>query len=251
MRTIAVFARTCLAIIVVTTAFQTNATSQVSFKFGVGGGLVMPQGEYGGTTEEYYSGTKYGLSTGWNAHGKIRVGLLGFTLAGQVGYTSVSNSGGAPQGGGTVELSHNILSLKVGPEFHFSLPASPVALYLGVNGQWNSFNGTTTLKGISGVSSGEFEFNNAASRIGLGFSAGVILSTPVLPTLDIAVHYDLMNVSGRAFEEDPGVNNREESYRFLNDEKDPLYVPGDNRHFIGAPRAIQSLSFTVSVLFGM
>ena len=249
MKTAAIV-RMCTAIAVVIVVSTTNTPAQISFKLGAGGGLVMPQGNYGGSTAEYHAGSKYGLSTGWNAHAKIRLGLLGFNLAGQIGYTSVSNSGNPSQGGGTVEVSHNIFSIKVGPEYHISLPASPIGIYVGINGQMNSFGGSTSFQGVSGLPSKTFDLSSA-SRFGFGFSGGVILSTPVLPTLDIAVHYDLMNLTGRAFEQDTKVDNREESYSFLNDEKDPAYLPGDSKHFIGAPRAIQSLSLTVSVMFGL
>lgn len=242
------FFRTPLVFIIVA-ACTFSITSAQTIQFGVGGGLVMPQGDYSGSTAEYHTGTKYGLSTGWNAHAKARLGLLGFNLGGQVGYTSLSNSGNPAQGGGTVEVKHNILSIKVGPEFHFSFPASPLSLYLGVNGQLNSFGGSTSFQGVSGLPSKTYDLTSA-SRIGIGFSVGAIISTPVLPKLDVSIHYDMMNVSGKAFEQDASQDNREESYMFLNDEKDPLYAAGDAKHFIANSRSISTLSITVSILFG-
>lgn len=226
-----------------------SITSAQTLQFGFGGGLVMPQGNYGGSTAEYQTGVKYGLSTGWNAHAKARLGLLGLNLAGQIGYTSLSNSGNPAQGGGTVEVKHNVLSVKVGPEVHLSFPASPLSLYLGANGQWNSFGGSTAFQGVSGLPSKTYDLTSA-SRIGIGFSVGAIISTPVLPKLDVSIHYDMMNVSGKAFEQDASQDNREESYMFLNDEKDPAYAAGDTKHFIANSRSISTLAITISVLFG-
>ncbi|HWP81384.1 MAG TPA: hypothetical protein VNN76_01895 [Bacteroidota bacterium] len=224
--------------------------AQVGFKLGLGGGLVSPMADYGGSTAEYYDGKNYGLSTGWNLHGKVRLNLVGFNVAGQIGYSFLSNSGTPPQGGGTVEVAHNVFTIKVGPEYHISLPASPVAIYLGANGQWNSFSGSTTFKGISGVSSGTIDLTSA-SRIGVGFSAGVIVRVPALPTFDIGLNYDLMNLSGKAFEQDPSKDNREESYAYLNDEKDPAYRASDSKHFIATSRSISALTITVAVMFGL
>ncbi len=172
-------------------------SAQITAQVGGGVGAVFPSGDYAGTPTEYYSGTKYGLSTGFNIHGKARVGLFGFILAAELGYSSLSNSGDAP-GGGTVELSHSIITIAAGPEFQFSLPALPITPYVGANIQVNRFGGETVFKGISSVSSGTFPVEGAL-RVGLGFNGGAILSLGPGMKLDLGASYAMMNMFGKAW----------------------------------------------------
>jgi hypothetical protein len=70
----------------------------------------------------------------------------------------------------------------------------------------------------------------------------------MLSSIDIAVHYNLHNLSGKAWQ---GGANRVDTYSSLNDDKDPLYAVGDNNHVVKDPRSIHSIVFTVSMMFGL
>jgi hypothetical protein len=218
------------------------AAAQVSFQIGGGAGYVMPAGDYKGSIAEYYAGTNYGLAGGFAVHAKARVGLMGFNLTGEVDYAFLNNDG-SPEGGNTsAEVDHKILSIKVGPEFRLGLPAVPVTPYIGLNVAFNSFSGSTKFQGTSSVPSSTVDMASA-SRIGIGATVGVMLSS-----IDIAVHYNLHNLTGKAW---GGGSNRVDTYSSLNDDKDPLFAVGDNNHVVKDPRSIQSIVLTVSMMFGI
>jgi len=224
------------------------ASAQVTFQLGGGGGIRFPISDYGGTTEDFFAGTKYGLSTGYNLQAKARVGLVGLTLVGEIDYGSMSNSGTAVSGQGKVDVSQTLLAFKVGPEYQISIPMSPVTPYLGANLAINILNGETKLQGITGIPTDTYTMEST-SRLGVGFNGGIVLN--IGPTkLDVGVEYSLMNPFSKEFTSVSGAG-REDSYRFLNDEKDPQYSAGNTEHFISKARSINSLVVTVSVLFGL
>ena len=224
------------------------ASAQVSFQLGVGGGVRLPISDCGGTTEDFYSGTKYGLSTGYNLQAKARVGLVGFVIVGEIDYGAMSNSGAAVAGQGKVDISQTLLAFKVGPEYQISIPVAPVTPYLGANLAMNILNGETKLQGITGIPTDTYTMEST-SRLGVGLNGGVLLSLG--PTkLDVGVDYSLMNPFSKKFTTIGGAAH-EDSYRFLNDDKDPEYAAGSNEHFIANPRSINFLVVTVSVLFGL
>jgi opacity protein-like surface antigen len=228
----------------------TDLGAQVTAQIGVGGGAILPAGDYAGTPAEYYAGTKYGLSTGFNLHAKARVGLFGFIVKGEVGYSSLSNSGDAP-GGGSVELSHSIITLAAGPEFHLGLPALPITPYLGADLQLNVFSGETVFKGISSVSTGTVTLESA-TRLGLAVNAGAILSIGPGMKLDLGASYAMMNMFGKVWTDpQPTQDIREDSYGGLNDEKDPLIAVGGTKHFIGDTRSINAIRFTATIMIGI
>lgn len=240
-----------LAILIMTGCVAATVQSQVTLQVGGGLGLVIPAGDFGGSTVDYYSGTKYGLSSGFNIHAKARFGLLGLRLAGGVDYSSLSNDGNAEPGQGKVEVSQKILSFKVGPEFSLSLPAIPLTPYVGANIALNRFSGETTFQGVSKVSSATYSMQSA-TRIGLGFSVGAIVKLSPINSLDINLSYNLMNVGGKAWEDvNPAQNQRLDSYLALNDNNDPLYSALDDKHFINNARNIHSIQVTASFLFGL
>ena len=227
------------------------APAQVKVQVGGGLGVVVPSSDFGGSTVDYYSGTKYGLSTGYNIHGKARFGVLGFALVGGVDYASLSNSGNSEPGIGKVEVNQKILSLKVGPEFNINIPLSPVKPYLDVTIAVNRFSGETTFQGVSKVSSATYVVESV-TRIGLGAGGGVVISLGPLLNLDIGLHYNLMNLAGKSWNDvNPLQDQRIDSYLSLNDDKDPLYLAGSDKHFIGNSRSIHSIQLTASVLFGL
>ncbi len=228
---------------------QTNA--QVNIKFGGGLGMMSPASDLSGTTMEYYNGTNYGLGSGLNINGKAKLGFAAFNLTGEIDYSSLSNSGNSEPGQGSVEISQKIISLKVGPEFRLGLPMIPVTPYLGFNLALNSFSGETTFQGVSRVPSATYSMKSA-TRFGLGFYAGAEVSVGPFLSLDFNLSYNLMNVSGKEWNDaNPGINQRIDSYLSLNDAADPIYNFDDDKHFVSKARSIHSVLFTVSLLFGL
>ncbi|HEX9613868.1 MAG TPA: hypothetical protein VGA55_00085 [Bacteroidota bacterium] len=239
MKHVRLFSTALVLVLLVVSA----GNAQVSFQIGLGGGYVLPVGDYKGTAAEYYNGTNYGQSGGFGVHAKTRLGLLGFNLTGEIGYSFLSNDGSPEGGNSSLEVSHQILSIKAGPEFRLGLPAVPVTPYLGANVALNMISGSTKFQGTTGVPSSEVDMASA-SRIGIGATVGVVISS-----IDIAVHYNLHNLTGSSWE---GGDNRVDTYSSLNDDKDPAYNPLDtSKHVVKEPRSIQSLVLTVSVMFGI
>jgi len=230
-------------------ALQTNA--QITFQVGGGLGYSVPTGDYGGTTIEYYNGEKYGMESGFNFHGKARVGLLFINAFGEIGYTTFSGEGEIIPNdkNSSVKVSNKVLSIKVGPEFKFSIPLSPITPYLDGFVSLNTFSGTVQFKGITSLPSSEQNISSA-TRIGLGAGGGVLLSLGGL-NLDLSVQYSLMNMAGKEFKGDITQNKRLDSYVFLNDEKDPRYAAGNNEHIISDSRSIGAIEFKLTILFGL
>ncbi|HLF20762.1 MAG TPA: outer membrane beta-barrel protein [Bacteroidota bacterium] len=229
----------------------TPSRSQMNLKLGGGIGIAGPASDLAGSTLDYYSGSNYGLSSGLTIHGKVKLGFSGLNLTGEVDYTSLRNTGNSEPGQGSVDISQKILSLKLGPEFRISIPALPFTPYLGANLALNKFSGETAFQGASKVPSATYSVKDV-SRFGVGFSAGSEVTIGPLLTLDFTVSYNLMNVSGKEWEDvNPGVDQRIDSYLALNDGSDPQYAAGDDKHFIANERSIRSILFTVSILFGL
>lgn len=227
------------------------ATAQITLQGGVGVGLAMPSGDYGGSTIEYYQGTKYGLSSGINVHAKARVGALGMRLMGEVGYSRLSNSGEAEPGQGKVEVKHTIISAKLGPEYSFSLPFAPFSVYLGGQVGINVIGGESTFQGVSKLSSGTYDIPSE-TRIGLGGSVGMIFSLGPGMNLDVAARYDAVNLLGKSWNDpNPLDDARLDSYRSVNDDRDPLFRAGDDKHFIANSRSISTVHLTVTLMFGL
>jgi len=236
-----------IGVFIVLFSFSLNAQS---IKLGAGAGYLVPSGDYGGETPGFYSGTEYGMSSGFNVHAKARLGLVFMNVFGELGYSSFSGEGNAEENRGTINISNSILSLKIGPEFQLSLPASPVTPYLQGFASYNSFSGTVDIKGVSSVPSGEYDIEGV-SRIGLGLGAGVMFSLAGL-NLDLNVQYHLMNIGGKEYSvENPTSHDRLDNYTNLNDDKDPLYSAGDDEHIIGESRSINAIELKLSVLFGL
>jgi hypothetical protein len=239
------------SILAVLTLMAANTQAQVTLQVGGGAGVAIPVSDYAGTTIDYYNGTKYGLASGLNVHAKARVGVLDFRLTGEINYSTFSNDGEAQPGQGAVEISQKVLAFKVGPEFYIGLPAVPVTPYIGANVALNRFSGEAKFQGISKLPSATYDLKSA-TRIGVGFTGGVILKFGVLTSLDLGVSYDLLNTSGKAWEDDnPTQDQRIDSYLTLNDDKDPLYKAGDDKHFIGNARTINALEIKATIMFGL
>lgn len=224
-------------------------TQAQSFQIGAGLGYSLPSGDYGGETTEFYSGKKYGMESGFNIHAKARLGLPFINLFGEVGYSSFSGEGNAEASRGTLKVSNNVISIKAGPEYSFSIPLSPLTPYLQGFVAFNSFSGKVDIKGVSNVPSGEYDIKST-SRIGLGLGAGVMFKLASI-NLDFNLQYHMMNISGKEFTSIVSTSHdRLENYISLNDDKDPLYNANSDR-IIGDSRSIGAIELKISVLFGL
>lgn len=225
--------------------------SQISLQAGVGGGIIFPLSDYTGSTIDYYAGKNYGLSSGYNFHAKALAGFLSLNVFAQIDYSSLSNSGESEPGKGKVEVKHNILSIKAGPEFHLRLPLTPIKPYLNAFLSFNNFSGETIFNGVAKVPSGTHSFSTV-SRFGAGVGLGVVFKLGPIMTLDFGAQYNFLNLLGKTWEDvNPTKEQRLDSYLALNDDKDPLIAIGSDDHFINSSRTINSLQITVTLMFGL
>jgi hypothetical protein len=236
------------ALFVLFSSFQTNA--QVTFQVGAGLGYVTPTGDYGGSTTEFYSGSKYGIKSGMNYHAKARVGLLFLNIFGEIGYTTFSGEGEATPGQGNIKLSNDVFSMKVGPEFPINIPLSPITPYLQGFVAVNTFSGKVEFQGVASVPSGSYDIASA-TRVGIGGGGGVMFALGPIK-LDVNIQYHLINFAGDEYKIDNVTSHaRLDNYTSLNDAKDPAYVAGSDAHFIQNDRGIGSMEFKLTALFGL
>lgn len=229
-------------------SFQSNA--QITLQFGGGLGYSSPSADMAGSTVDFFNGTKYGLESGFNIHGKARVGILFFNAFGEIGYTSFSGDGEAESGQGKVDVSQKVFSIKVGPEFQLNIPASPITPYLQGFVSLNRFSGDVEFQGVSKVPSGKYDIESE-SRVGFGAGAGVLFGLGGL-NLDLNIQYHLMNIGGKEFNVVNSTSHeRLDNYTSLNDDQDPLLGLGGDDHFISSSRSIDAFEFKLSVMFGL
>lgn len=227
-----------------------TATAQVKLQAGIGGGVVLPSSDYSGSTIDYYNGTNYGLSTGYNVSGKFRLGLPTFSITGTVDYSNFSNSGESEPGRGKVDISQTIISIKVGPEYKISIPAVPLTPYIWGNVAYNRISGETIFNGVSEVPSGTYDVR-VANRYGFGVAGGVLINISQFLELDLGLQYNWINPIGKEFEDvDPNKDERIDSYLAFNDAKDPAFEQ-DNNHFIGNDRSLSTFNFNATFMLGL
>ena len=233
--------------------------SQITLQVGAGGGYISPTGDYAGSTIDFYNGTKYGMSSGYNFNGKVRVGLLGFNLFGMIEYSSISGDGQSDPNNknSQIENTQNILSLKAGPEFNIEIPLSPIGIYFDGFLSVNTFSGTIRFQGVSSVPSGNYDLQTA-TRVGAGIGGGFLLDFIPVVTFDLGVQYNWYNLFGKQYNAfvntNPGANftiPRLNSYTSLNDDADPLYQTGSENNIIGESRAINAWEFTLTAMIGI
>ena len=226
--------------------------SQITLQVGAGGGYILPTGDYAGTTEDFYNGTKYGMSSGYNINGKVRVGLLGIDLFAMLDYSSVSGEGQSDPDNknSQVENTQNILSIKAGPEFKFSIPMSPISIYLDGFLSVNTFSGTVSFQGVSGVPTGEYDLETA-TRVGAGGGGGVLWNAFSIVTLDFGVNYNWYNLTGQQYTSVSTNPSKLDAYTSLNDDADPLYESGSDDNFIGEAMSINAWEFTLTAMIGI
>lgn len=241
---------TYIVLVFLSAILVSRADSQVTLQVGAGAGVRLPMGDFGGETTDYYAGSKYGLSTGYNLQAKARVGLVGFTVVGAIEYGHLSNSGNGEAGRGQVEVAQSIFTIKAGPEFTIPLPAVPLTPYVGANIAWNSMSGKTTFQGLSRVPSGTFDVA-AASRLGFGINAGVIFKLGPFMNLDIGAEYAFLNPLSKEWKVTDRSDLRVDSYKSLNDDKDPLYAAGNTDHFVAGSRSISTFQVMATLMLGI
>jgi hypothetical protein len=241
-----------LLFVIMTFFSSSNIYSQVSLQVGGGLGYINPVGDYGGSTVDFYNGTKYGMSSGINYQAKARVGLLGLNLFGIIEYSSISGTGQSdPNKSNTVvENSHGIFSIKAGPEFNFSVPLSPVGFYFDGFVSVNTFSGKVKFQGVAEVPSGEYDLESA-TRFGVGAGGGVLLDILPVVTLDFGVHFNLYNLFGKQYTGTSTNPKRLDSYTSLNDEKDPLFGTDNDIFIIENAREINAWQFTLTAMVGI
>lgn len=241
---------TIIAFLLAILIFSSEINAQISFQVGGGLGYTIPSADYSGTTIDFYNGTKYGLESGINFHAKARLNLLLISAFGEIGYSSLSGNGESEPGQGSVDISHKIVSIKLGPEFHLGVPMTPLTAYLQVFGAYNTISGTVEFQGVSNVPSGSYDLASA-SRIGAGAGVGVIYSFSGFD-LDFNIQYHLVNLGGKEYKiENITSHERLDNYTSLNDGKDPLYNINSTGHFIKNDRALDTVELKLSILFGL
>ena len=235
------------ALLVLIFAYQTNA--QITVQLGAGAGYTIPTGDYGGTTIDFYNGTKYGMKSGYSFNGKARVGLLFLNAFGEIGYTNFTGSGESEPGKGNVDISNKIFTVKVGPEYSLNIPLSPITPYFQGFVSLNTFSGNVEFTGVTGVPSGKYDISSA-TRVGAGAGVGVLFSLGGIK-LDANIQYHLMNLVAKEYKiANVTSHTRLDNYTNLNDDKDPL-VGTTSDHFISDSRGISAFEFKLNVMFGL
>jgi opacity protein-like surface antigen len=130
------------------------------------------------------------------------------------------------------------------------IPAAPLTPYVGANVAWHSISGETTFQGLTKVSSGTFEVA-AVSRIGLGINAGVLIKLGPAMSLDLGAEYAFINPLSKEWKVTESSGKRLDSYRSLNDDKDPLYVAGNDDHFVASSRSISTFQIMATLMIGV
>ncbi len=224
--------------------------SQIKFSAGPTLGVTMPQGDYSGSSTDYYAGLKYGLGTGINFGAVFKAKLPIINIKAGFTYSMLSNSGlaDADNPGSSVEVKHRLFTISIGPEFYFSIPASPIKPYAGVDLLLTSFSGESKFQGLSRVPTGTYSMSSA-SRTGIGLGAGAEFGIGKTMSLDFSIKYNMINLFSKSYEGGYDAN-RIDSYIFLNDAKDPRYPDEDKKHPISSDRSISTLMINVGILFG-
>lgn len=238
------------AILVLVMICSVQSRAQITLQVGVGAGYSLPAGDYAGTTVDFYNGKMYGMTSGFNINGKARVGILILNAFGEIDYNAFSGSGDSEPGQGSIDLSHKIISIKVGPELPISIPMSPVTPYIQGFVSYNNISGTAEFQGVASVPSGKYDIASA-SRIGLGLGVGAIIDLAGIK-LDANIQYHFINIGGKEYKiENPTSHERLDNYTSLNDAKDPLFEVNSSDHFIANDRGISAVEFKLDIMFGL
>jgi opacity protein-like surface antigen len=240
-----------LTFIILLLVLSAGSYSQlIRFKIGPVIGLTSPTSDYSGNTEDFFNGTKYGMSSGINfgAMGKINIGPIGGRVS--VVYSSLSNEGlGDPDyPNSSLNLTNSQLMFTLGAEFGFTIPFTPIRPYAGIDVLFTSTSGTFNFQGTQRVASGENDIASS-SRTGLGFALGTEIGFGKTFILDLSLRYNMINLLGKEFTAVTNAN-RIDSYKNLNDDADPNYSSTDEKHPIGNDRQIATIQLQLGLIFG-
>lgn len=235
-------------LIVLYLLFTSVSYSQIGLRLGPVVGLTTPTVDYSGDAKDFYSGTKYGLRTGFNygLAGKISFGPLNSRIS--VSYASLENNGPSGSNNGTVEIRNNLFMITLGMQFGFNVPASPVKPYAGVDLLLSSISGSFKFQGTAHVPSDEKSIQTA-SRTGLGVGFGAEINLGKSYALDLNLRYNLINLFGKEYKSVANAN-RVDAYTSLNDAQDPNYNASDVKHPVGNDRSIVTIQIQLGLLFG-
>lgn len=240
-----------ILVVLFSISFISVSFSQITAQVGGGLSYNLPQGDANGTTDEFYHGSKYGLSNGFSFFAKARAGLIGTSFFAEIDYTKLSGDGNADENRGKVEVSLLNFSFKVGPEIMIDIPLSPVSPYLAPYIMLNQLSGEVKFQGVSKVPSGTYDISTS-TRIGAGGALGVLFKLNPAMKLDLSIHYQLLNLFGKEFKSvDPTQVRRLDSYTSLNDDKDPLYSATSDENIIPDKRSINNLQFKLGLMVGL
>ena len=234
-------------IVILLVGYQIILPAQSKFFIGLTAGISIPAADYTGTTSDFYSGTSYGLNSGFSvgavAKAKLSFSNLRFTF----NYSSLSNSGNATASGGSINLKQNVFVIGAGPEFSFGVGKSKVKPYFGINILFASISGENTFSDVPRVPDGTYSTASAV-RGGLGVDIGTQLDIGKKYAVDVNFQYSFLNLLGKSFN---GGTNRLDSYTSLNDAEDPLFSANPNIHPIGSSRIISMFQLNLGFLFGL
>lgn len=233
-----------------TVSFYSISFTQITAQVGGGISYNLPQGDAAGSTEDFYNGTKYGLSNGISFFLKGRAGILGTSFFAEIDYLKLSGDGNADENRGSVEVNQTVVNIKLGPELLIDIPLSPVSPYFAPYLSLNNFSGDVKFQGISKVPNGTYDVKSA-TRIGAGGAAGIIFKLNPAMKIDLSLHYQLLNLFGKEFSSVSTSHERLDSYTSLNDDKDPLYSATSDSHIISDKRSINNLQFKVGLMIGL
>ncbi len=242
----------CLAFLFLILFFSLSNSgySQLRLLIGPTLGFTQPAGDYSGSTSDFYTGTKYGLSSGVNfgAVGKVTLGPINGKLS--VSWVSLSNSGNSDitHPNSTVTVKNSIFTLGIGSEFGFAIPFSSLRPYAGIDLLFSTISGSFQFNGTADVNSDNNSIQSA-SRTGLGLNIGAEYGIGKTITLDLSLHYNFLNLFGKSYQ--GAGTNRLDAYTSLNDAADPNYSASDEKHPIGSSRSISLLQIQLGVLFGL
>ncbi|MCJ7554614.1 MAG: hypothetical protein MUO34_12100, partial [Ignavibacteriaceae bacterium] len=200
-----------------------------------------------GSIQDFYLGTKYGLSSGYNFHLKAKASLFTFAVKGEIDYSSFSNKE-EWEPDKEEEVIQKILSFRLGPEFRFDIPLMPITPYVDAYMSLNTISGSFQFKSRpDGLPSDKIDIESA-SRIGLGFGGGAEITIGPMMFLDLGIHYNLVNLLGKEYKTFDNAT-RIDAYKYLNDDKDPLFGVADE-NIVSDSRSINNLQFTATILIG-
>ncbi|MGB2867767.1 MAG: hypothetical protein WBD36_04905 [Bacteroidota bacterium] len=225
------------------------ASAQEPMQIGLGGALLFPAGDYGGTTAEFYQGKSYGLSAGPGFHLKGRFECAGLSWFAQIEYFVIKNHGEAIPGQGRIDISGKLFVLKAGPEVSLDIPSLAATAYFGGDIAINNIGGDIAFQAAPNVPDESF-IMNSASRLGFGFTAGLLMKLNPRSTLDVGASFNVVNPFRKSWTSDDPTA-RVSSYRSLNDAADPLFIRNDTNHFLEGSRSVNAFVVAISVLFAI